>query len=154
MKISSVDPGLTGAGAFIVDGTPENVFDMPQTGGKLVDFVKLTEIIISCAPDVGVIEQVHASPGAGVSGMFYFGANFGGPIGIFAGLGIPLHQITPQKWKTIHGLIGKPKDAARLLAIKKFPEWKDTFKLKKSVDKCDALLMGLAWLKLYGDREI
>jgi len=80
--------------------------------------------------------------------MFYFGANFGGVIGIFVGLEIPLHQITPQKWKTIQGLAKKDKDASRLKIIDLYPEMAKEFKFKNSVDRAEAALLGLAWLKI------
>lgn len=150
MNIACVDPGKGGAIVVIENERPLFFYDMPIRKAKsktLVDEVELAQIIWSHAPNRVIIEQVGASPRMGVSGAFSFGYSFGVALAVCAGLRISYETVTPQYWKGYHGLIGKEKDAARLKVIKMFPELKAQFKLKKAVDKADALLMGIAWLE-------
>lgn len=151
MRIISVDPGKTGAIILIEDEQPRAINDMPtiKRGSKtLVDVDELASLIRTHQPEMIVIEQVGASPRMGVSGAFNFGYSFCAPAAIAAGAGIPWATITPQKWKTLFGLLKKDKDASRLKVIEMFPHLAKIFKFKNSVDKADAILLGLAWLRL------
>lgn len=151
MRIVSVDPGKTGAVILIENEQPLAIYDMPtiKRGSKtLVDVDELAKLIHRHSPKKIVTEQVGASPRMGVSGAFNFGYAFCAPAAIAAGAGIPWFTITPQKWKTFFGLLKKDKDAARLKVIEMFPHLAKEFKFKNSVDKADALLLGLAWLRL------
>ena len=85
-------------------------------------------------------------PGNGSVSMFKFGRSLGVIEGVVGGLGWPLEWITPQTWKKHHGLIGKDKDAARLLAIETWPEHAQTFKRKRDVGRADAALIGAVGL--------
>ncbi len=149
MKIVTCDPGITGSLVIINNRQIEKLYDMPtiKVGSKTrVDPLMVADIFNGHQVDAVVVEHVGASPRMGVSSAFGFGMSFATLLGVAAGLGLPCHTITPQRWKTFHGLLGKPKDASRLKVIGMFPEWKDSFKFKKSVDSCDAILLGLAWL--------
>jgi len=151
MKIISVDPGKTGALVVIDNGYLTNHIKMPVTkmGSKTRPSAQaIAEFFYVHNPDRIILEQVGASPLMGSAGAFSFGYSFGVVVGVVAGVQVPCHFITPQKWKTFHGLIGKPKDASRLLVIEKYPDMKETFKRKNSVDTADAFLRGLAWLAL------
>ena len=79
-------------------------------------------------------------PGQGVSSMFNFGMGYGAIQGVLAGLCVPLHLVTPQKWKKHQGLIGKDKDCARTLAQQLYPE--ASLARKKDIGRADAILIG------------
>jgi len=151
MRIIAVDPGKTGSVVLIENGQPTMIHSMPviKRGSKtLVDVDELAALIHLHKPDALVTEQVGASPRMGVSGAFNFGYAFCASVAVAAGANIPWATITPQKWKTLFGLLKKDKDASRLKVIEMFPHLAKEFKFKNSVDKADALLLGLAWLHL------
>jgi len=153
MKIAALDPGKSGSICLIDDNKPVEFVDMPMLPtGKLIDPVKIKEVIQGWNVEAVVIEKVASSPRMGVSSASNFGANSYGLICLAVGMGIPCYTILPQRWKTVFGLIGKPKDASRLLALKMFPDLKEILKRKGDVDRADALLLGLAWLKMNGNR--
>lgn len=92
----------------------------------------------------GCIEAVHSRPGQGTTGVFRFGQSDGIARGVFGALRVPLTEVTPQKWKGHFGLIGTDKDAARELAIAKWPWMAHLLKRKRDCGRADALLIG-AW---------
>ena len=147
--IISIDPGLTGAYAFFFDRDLVNVFDMPISAkangkGNQLNAVLLSQNLDEWAIDKAIVERVHAMPKQGVTSVFGFGRTLGVIEGILAARNIPIEWITPQKWKKIHGIIGKDKDAARTLVIEQYPNKADWFKRKKDVGRADAVLIGLA----------
>lgn len=152
MKLVAIDPGIGGAMVVIDENLPIVWCDNPTIQIKsktmlcpdwITEFLKLHD------PIVCVTEHVGASPRMGVSSAFNFGYGAGVIAGVCAGLTLPLYTISPQKWKTYHGLIGKPKDAARLKVIELYPFLAEKFKLKKMVDTADAILMGVAWQQVF-----
>lgn len=146
MRIVGMDPGKGGCLYLIVDRVPIDFWDTPlDSKGKLLNPQQVVTILEGWNPDTVVIEKVSASPRQGSSAAFNFGCNFYGLICICAGLGLSYHTITPQKWKAYHGLLKKDKDAARLLALKKFPQLDEVLKRKGDVDRADAILMATAW---------
>lgn len=149
MRVLSVDPGISGALVVIEARIPVNFYSMPvrfEGSKSVVDLTKLATLVRDLNVDIAVVEKVGASPRMGTGSAFNFGNSYGRVEGVLAGVGITQYTITPQLWKTYHGLLRQPKDAARIKIIKMFPELAETFKLKKSVDKADAALLCLAWL--------
>jgi crossover junction endodeoxyribonuclease RuvC len=76
--------------------------------------------------DLVAVESVHAMPGQGVTSMFTFGQGFGVILGIcchagYTELNHRLVLVTPQKWKTFHGLIGCDKTASIARAMSLYP---------------------------------
>ena len=164
-KIIAIDPGLSGAIALLSDpDTVEKIWDMPvmeATHGKgnivnpylLADILK--EAIELGAKDV-YIEQVSSMPNQGVASTFKFGVGFGVLQGVVACLDLPILLVTPQKWKGYHKLLRKDvrfalqrdptdlelKDAARIMAIKFFPDQYENLKLKKHNGRADAVMIG------------
>jgi crossover junction endodeoxyribonuclease RuvC len=142
-----IDPGITGAIAAFIDGELLDVVDMPAADGSVIAAVLRSELVdfalagFDDRPTV-VVEKVHAMPGNGVSSMFRFGRAVGVIEGVVGGLGWPLLWTTPQAWKKPAGLIGKDKDAARLLAIETWPEHAAIFARKKDGGRADAALIG------------
>lgn len=147
MRLVGTDPGKGGCFYLIVDGVPTEFYDMPMdiNKGKILSPKHVVAEFEMWAPDVVVVEKVNAGPRMGASAAFNFGANAFGPICICAGMRIRCRPITPQRWKAYHGLLGKEKDDSRLLALKKYPQLTDVLKLKKNVDRAEAILMATAW---------
>ena len=70
--------------------------------------------------------------------MFRFGESVGVVLGVCGALQLPMHYVTPQRWKKCAGLIGKEKDAARTLMIQQHPEISDMLTRKKDIGRADA----------------
>ena len=139
-----IDPGLTGAIAIYSDGEIE-LHDMPvsaKTAGKgqQLNLAALHDLLRGIDGEVWM-EQVGPMPGQGVTSMFGFGRSVGQIEGVIAALGLPVQYVTPQKWKRPLGLIGRDKDAARTLAIQRFPAVASMLARKKDCGRADALLI-------------
>ena len=89
-----------------------------------------------------VIERVSSMPQQGVASVFSFGHSAGVIDGLAGALQIPCFHPTPQSWKKHHGLIGKDKEAARALALSKWPHVADLSLKGKGQAVADAILMG------------
>ena len=153
--IIGIDPGITGAISFFDDdGKFLGVEDMPTmalNNKKQINPVALNDLLQLVpfslffseemrASQVAYLEKVHAMPGQGVSSMFNFGMGYGVIQGVLAANEVPLHLVTPQKWKKHQGLIGKDKDCARTLAQQLYPQ--ASLSRKKDIGRADAMLIG------------
>jgi len=154
-----VDPGLSGAIACLIDGEPGPILDMPTrsatktTNREEVDEAQLAEWVraqVRSHPGAYVsacIERVGATPAEGRkqggSSMFNFGDGAGAARAVFGTLRIPYVRVGPAQWKRRFGLIGNDKDAARVLAIKRFPSAAHQLARKKDGGRSDALLLAL-----------
>jgi len=140
-----IDPGLSGAIAVLNDDLSLfAVYDMPvmavSKGKNQVNAAALADLVlIEGRPDIAYLEQVHAMPGQGVSGMFSFGTSYGIVQGVLAALRIPMVLVRPQAWKGRAGLSGKDKDMARTLAIRLYPA--ADLSRKKDIGRADAILI-------------
>lgn len=164
MMIVGVDPGVNGAIAIMRENGTILLLDVPNVSHKIenkktgktrnhkdIDIEKLDALCYEYFNHVGCkifIEEVHSMPGQGVASTFKFGKAFGTLIGMLSVYG-KVHFVKPQEWKKHHGLIGKKKDDSRLLVIERYPSLKNELKLKKNVDKAEALL-----LCLYGQTKL
>lgn len=139
----SVDPGINGA-IIIWEGFEEfTIRDMPtmQVGSKrIIDYYQLCRLLRG--HDTVVVEKVGASPRGGTASMFNFGMSYGIILGVAAGCRAEVVTVTPQQWKGYHGLLKLVKDMARIKAIKLYPQAAKELKLKKHVDRADAILIG------------
>lgn len=155
-----IDPGLSGAIVTLVDGEPGALLDMPtfhNGSGNEVDAERLAAWVrgqrqmhrgayVSCC-----IEQVRAMPNKqggvvrtmGAQSSFNFGEGFGQVKAVFRVLGIAPVLVESQTWKRHMGLLKQDKDAARLLAIRRFPAAEDRLLRKKDQGRADALLVAL-----------
>lgn len=160
MLYVAVDPGLNGALAAILPIKPHNLnpcpifWDTPTTTTKKQRTKKkirkiqeydigematiIREILGMGYETTFFIEDIHF---AGNTGAFKFGKGYGIWLGILGTMRIKLNFVRPQVWKKEFGLLKKEKDAARLKAIKLFPQIKDQLTRKKDVDRADALLI-------------
>ena len=152
MLTVGIDPGLTGAVAFLRNGEYVALFDIPTTlkgsgsvkqevepGGLKRMFLERLE----GREDVAIaLERVSAMPGQGSSSVFSFGDTYGCCRSVASLTGYPLHLVTPTTWKKHFGL-GRDKEESRALASRLFPGAE--LHLKKHADRAEALLMA-HWL--------
>jgi crossover junction endodeoxyribonuclease RuvC len=140
--ILGIDPGLSGALAFIFQDEPHRVAieDMPVANGDVCAPL-LSSIIKNYAPSYAVIEFVASMPGQGVASTFKFGKSYGQAIGVLGAHGVPLHYVTPSKWKSRFNLLKTEKEAARNKALQLFPACAATFARKKDHNRADAALI-------------
>lgn len=148
-----IDPGATGAiGVVDHHGAVAYVDDMPLYARYNVQIVDADFRLTFALPGAffdAAVERVHSMPGQGVSSTFKFGMMFAGAIALAEQLATAHNPIlvTPQTWKKHHGLIGADKDAARILAIEKWPNLAHShLKRKKDCGRADALLIA-DWLR-------
>lgn len=148
MLIVGVDPGISGAIAFMRDGDLVNVEDLPVVEvahGKgsrkelspqlLHDRLLDADVRI----DVAVLEDVNAF-GMGRTSAFRFGENVGTIKGVLAASGIRTVMVTPQKWKKAMGL-GRDKALSRAAAIKMWPMSSSWFSKVKDDGRAEAALL-------------
>ena len=165
----AVDPGNTGAIAFLRGADLLQVHDMPtriastkrrrNKAGVMVDVHKLAvcadsfRTILSDAhrawsptkttPHV-VIERQGSRPGEGAYGAFRNGEGFGTMCGVVVGVGWVLTVVSPATWKKALDL-GTDKGASLAMARTQWPEHAETFKRLKDHDRAEASLIGL-WI--------
>jgi crossover junction endodeoxyribonuclease RuvC len=161
--IIGIDPGQTGALAMLEDGEPAGFFDMPTmdrkksgheiNGVELADLLRGRQTFYAGVPIIIALELVNAMPsfgkgqerrGMGSSSAFRFGEGYGVIKGVLAALGLGFRLAQPRIWKKHHGLLGSQKDAARTLAIQRFPNCAQHLTRKKDIGRSDALLIA-AW---------
>jgi len=152
MLIIGIDPGISGAICFFLNGEVIDIIDMPsmadgkknkrQINSQQV-FNEISERIknFSKKEIIVVIEQVSAMPGQGVTSMFNFGQSFGVIKGVCAALNIPIYFVRPLKWKKHFDLVKTNKDASRTKAIQIYPHISDKISKKKDSNKADAILI-------------
>ena len=151
-----IDPGLTGAVAFIPDADysgEANVVDTPimdvGSHGKVRRKYNIAGMASLLQPYehnkdsvLVVLESVHAMPSQGVSSSFGFGEGLGLWKGIIAAYGLPVELPSPQRWKKeIMADQGREKSAARFKAMQLFPKLADRFSRVKDDGRAEAILM-------------
>ena len=152
MFIIGIDPGISGAICFFLNGEVIDIIDMPsmadgkknkrQINSQQV-FNEISERIknFSKKEIIVVIEQVSAMPGQGVTSMFNFGQSFGVLKGICSAMQLSMYFVRPAKWKKYYGLIKTEKDASRTKVIEIFPYISSKLSKKKDSNKADAVLI-------------
>ena len=141
--VLGIDPGVSGAIAFLPLLTPDRVSveDVPVAGGE-INVPELANIIRTYRPSMAVIEKAQAFKGQGVSSTFNYGRSYGDVRGTVSALDIQLHFVSPRKWKTHFGLTSD-KEECRLRAIRMFPAVADKFKLKRHHGRAESALIAL-----------
>lgn len=142
MIFAAIDPGAVHAAIAVFHGaTPVFVDDIRTVNGML-DAAAFALALSDMKVSQMVVENVHALPLQGLSSTFKFGMGVGIIHGVAGALGLPLTLVVPTQWKSFHGLLSKDKEAARALAIRKWPEHDKHLDRKKDADRAEALLIG------------
>jgi crossover junction endodeoxyribonuclease RuvC len=139
--IAAIDPGKSGAIAFYFSSHSHvvSVEDMPVVDHR-INGVELASRINQMSPDACIIELVSSRPGQGVASMFNFGMCFGVAVGVVQALNIPLHFVTPTKWKKYFSL-SSDKEESRRRAIDLWPESADRFSRRRDEGRAEAALI-------------
>jgi crossover junction endodeoxyribonuclease RuvC len=152
MRVCGVDPGLSGAVAFIRPDAahPANrlaVFDAPLLGGEF-DGAAFLDLLDDNWPDLVAIENAASRPGQGVASTFKFGKTFGQILGVIQCQGRPYELVSPAVWKKHFKITpSSPKDVSRLVCKRLYPE--ADIPLKKHHGRADAILIAhYAWQRL------
>src|SRR4029077_14188043 len=142
MTIAAINlGGVHAALALFQDGHPVFVDDIRATNG-LLDSVAFAKALHDIRVNHVVVESVHSMPRQGMSSTFKFGMGCGIIHGVSGALELPLTLVTPVKWKSFHTLIQRDKEAARQLAIRRWPHLESYLDRKKDSDRAEALLIG------------
>jgi crossover junction endodeoxyribonuclease RuvC len=149
-----IDPGLSGALAFYDQAWDTlEVFDMPthtiKSGTKMkrkIDLHGLAAIVgeRKLLVKLGVVENVGAMPGQGVTSMFSFGFSAGCAQMALAAMSIPMQLVTPAVWKKDMKL-NNNKDDARRAASRLMPKHAHHWPLVKHDGRAEAALLAY-WL--------
>ena len=146
-RIISIDPGVSGALALIVDGHLRGVVDMPlQAGGSTVSGRALAEQIRAWDPEVIVMEAVHCNGQNGSKANWSLGHAKGVVEGVVESMRHPLVMMSPQEWKKLAGLTGKTKNDSRQLAQSLWPYQWELFKRVKDDGRAEAALIGRSYV--------
>lgn len=145
-----IDPGLTGALAFVDDDFKiQYLYDMPtfeavvnKKKKRYVDLPTLGGIIRNHNVKACYVEKVFAMTGQGVTGVFSLGYSYGAVCGAAAGCNIPVTQVLPSVWKR-HFSMTSDKDKCRLFAMDVFGDWKASFKRKMDHGRAESALIAL-----------
>lgn len=143
MIICGIDPGFTGALAFISKNKIESIKDMPlvKVGRKKQVCAKsVAALLLQFSPQIAVIENVHSMPAQGVASTFTFGYNAGILLGVCEALGIHTVMVAPQVWKGALALSVNKRDSI-LLAKKKWPRYEHYFMRQKDNGRAEAALI-------------
>lgn len=147
--IVGVDPGLSGALAFIQQGGSLSVEDMPVVhvvrGAKNkreVDLHGLDSVVknYKTRDMVAFVERVGAMPGQGVTSMFSFGFSYGAVLQALASNGVVLHHVTPQAWRKSLS-VRKGKEGSRMRASELMPSCADLWPAIKHTGRAEAALI-------------
>lgn len=161
MRVCGIDPGKTGALAFMQSDPRSLVCVVPMPLDKTtsrglmrtsVNWWAVTAAIREQDPDLVVIERQRAMPRQGVSSTFATGFQYGALTGILAALGKPYEVVEPSVWKRDVGLLKLDKDHSRERAIELVPEGTAFFARKKDHGNAEACLIAL-WKIAYADRR-
>jgi crossover junction endodeoxyribonuclease RuvC len=153
--VLGIDPGFSGAMAWLDLGGDLHVEDMPtlavERNGKTkrdMDLAVLVDLVERHRPAFAVVERVGAMPGQGVSSMFAFGKGFGSILGVLAALRVPVELVTPAIWKRTLA-VPPGKDGARLRASQLLPAHGGNWRRAKDDGRAEASMLawyGLAYL--------
>ena len=138
-----IDPGKTG-GIAIVSQDLEliDVDDMPDATGAALG-AHIARMVHDWEPfdfAAAWVEQVGSRPGQGVRSMFTFGQNYGAILGALGALGIPVHHVTPARWKKAQGVTAD-KNSSRQKATELWPGQASWFALRKHEGRAEAALI-------------
>jgi crossover junction endodeoxyribonuclease RuvC len=149
--IASIDPGVTGAIAWLSAGRLIEVLDLPMAEIKVGKTMRkrlipsvLAEMlsIEGRLPEHVYLEEVGTRKGEGAVGAFAFGRGFGQIEGVLAALGIPYTLVKPAAWKKRLRLPAD-KGSARTRACQLWPGAAERFKRVKDDGRAESALIGL-----------
>lgn len=146
MCFIGIDPGLSGA--IGIGGKNPQAWDMPifDDGKKRsLNILALRDLLLSIQeknPECSIVlEKAQPMPRDGSMGAFRYGEAYGIIKGLVVSMGFPVMEVAPITWKSKIVGKGKDKDASRMLVIQTFPSLASEFKIKKSHNRAEAILL-------------
>ena len=156
--VGGIDPGLSGALAFVSGPNKAVVYDIPTMSIKGKNYIdgKPLNLLITSEQHLQIlmIEEAWAYPGQGVASMFKFGTTYG-QILTAVQIATPYYDfVAPSVWKKLAGLRStgdqrKDKEVSRARAIARFPSLADQLKTKNSHNRAEALLLASVYHDKY-----
>ena len=150
MKVVGIDPGVTGAIAFIQGGTkPPELWDLEAVSvgstRQLAPQPIIDHLVGWGEIDCVVVEDNRSNGSNGALANFSMGMSLGIIFGICATLRRPVMRVKPREWQQTMGLSQVKrvdrKDAHRQRARELWPVLDDSLKLVKHHNRADALLI-------------
>lgn len=144
ITVIGIDPGFSGAIAFINDGAISSV-DMPILKNEKRTELDEHEVRAYIKGyDISnmhiFIEKAQSMPGQGISSTGRYLTSYGIIRGICVGLGVPYTLVHPRTWKKIMMPdMPKEKEASIIRVKQMFPFLE--FNRKKDHGQCDAILI-------------
>lgn len=157
MLIVGIDPGLSGALAFLdaaggltVTDVPVHVLKVNGRDRRRLDGHSLARCVANLASTVAglhvILENVHAMPKQGVASSFSFGKVFGAIEQCLVDHNVPYTLVEPALWKRVLG-VPADKDGARRRASQLMPKHAGLWARAKDDGRAEAAL-----LAYYGSR--
>jgi crossover junction endodeoxyribonuclease RuvC len=149
MRILGIDPGIRGGLAIVEIGSSPTVVtcaDIPVYGTaakERVDAQAIRAFIRTYKPARAVIERAQAMPKQGSSSGFKYGRAVGAIEAVIALAEIPVEIVDAAGWKRAFRLPGKDKEAARQMALQRFPAAHEFLARKKDHGRAEACLLAL-----------
>lgn len=143
--ILGIDPGTKGAIAVLDANDPTaliDVEDMPAATGSALGTC-VAQLLDDLAPHVIVaawVEDVHSMPRQGVASTWTFAMNHGAVLGALGALRVPVHFVTPAKWKRDQRVTAA-KGTSRNRAMELWPSWARSFARVKDDGRAEAALI-------------
>ena len=153
-----IDPGLTGAVAYITDRGHYGVFDLPvssdgthrwidaKTTAELIDSFPLMDGISVDSGITAFVERTHAMPKQGVSSTFAMGMALGSILAACQVARLSIRMVPASSWKKASKL-SSDKSASLGKARLMFPNAE--LHRKKDHNRAEALLIA-DWGRLHG----
>ena len=141
MIFAAIDPGSIHAAIAVFDDDQLLFVDDIRTTADMIDGLALAKALADMRIAHVVVENVHSMPKQGVASTFKFGMGCGIIHGVICALRLPVTLVTPVQWKKFHGL-NADKEAARRLAIRRWPAQHSYLARKKDTNRAEALLIG------------
>lgn len=151
--IIGIDIGVVGAvsrlspdGERLFEVTDLPVLKDGPAGRRAINAPLLAEIIQLWRPVKAYVESVGARPGEGAVGAFAFGRSRGVVEGVLGACKVPIVWIAPASWKRTVGLTLASKDAARAMAIARWPASAALFARVKDDGRAESCLVAVGGL--------
>jgi len=152
-----VDPGLNGALAAIGGEHEPQVHDCPtlQSGTgtrREYDVGGMRDLLDMLIANVNIGRVVVEIPAPIPKFGVMTARSLGEALGIWRALlvDVPHVFVSPSVWKKDMGLAGKGKQGAVALALREFPSLAEDLRLKRHVDRAEAVLLAEWGRRAYG----
>jgi hypothetical protein len=147
MKITAIDPGLSGAACVLeqIGGAvvPVSIIDLPIVGEgakRRLDAVTFASWLNSHRPTHAFIENARAMPRQGVTSMFRYGRVAGAIEGVVAAQLIPFTLVEPAVWKRALRL-NSSKENSRARAVQLLPSAAGELQRVRDHNRGEAVLL-------------